>query len=119
MSVLRSDLLALQTREEMNKNIWKFFNDLLFDSTKFYVLTNPLFYIFLIISMLFVGIIVVYEFIWNDKRWYYQEYDYLLLKKKVKNGLSDKQLVNMNSWIKRNPNHRRIKQIKEIYERNK
>lgn len=103
----------------MKNNIWKFFDYLLFDYPKFYVLSNPLFYIFLIITLLFVGIIVVYEFIWNDKRWYYQEWDYRMLKYKARNGLSDNQVDNMRRWIHRNPYHRRIEQIKEIYKMNK
>lgn len=105
----------------MNRNLLRFIDDRLLDSERFFTLTNPIFYIFLMLSFIYVGLLVVIKFIWNSKRWYFQEWDYMqfkkLIKSKSKTGFKDDELKYLGKWIRRNPKHRRIKEIKEFLER--
>lgn len=87
---------------------------------KIAIYTNPIWYIIVLILVIAFGLTELWrKVIWCNKRWYFNEIDYYLLKRELKKGVTDKEIKNFKSWIERHksyPNYLKVNKLIQNYE---
>jgi hypothetical protein len=77
--------------------------------------THPVWLLaFILISIFYFLIVFWEEVIWSNKRWYFQAYDFWAFKRRVKKGLTDREIKNCKLWIKKNSKFSYIPEMKQI-----
>lgn len=89
------------------------------DIERFFMLTNPIFWLFYLLSWLLTAIIWFWDnVLWNRKRFYWHIYDYFSAKREIQKGLTKQGLKNVKAWLaleeKRNIKHRYLKELKSL-----
>ena len=95
------------------------FKFIIMDIERFFVVTNPLSWLFLILLYVINAVLWFWEkVLWNRKRFYYNLYDYYVTKRRIKKGLSESEIRNIKLWFSREDRkknkHPYLKELKSL-----